>query len=89
MIDTFFIERVDTFLDEVRKEMLRATKEHGRIHTAHEAYGIIKEEFEEFWDEVKKKNPMASSLLEELKQTAAMCLRTVIDLELDKWAFAE
>lgn len=48
-----------------------------RFNSAHEAYGVIKEEFEEFWDEVKKKESDRSfkAMQAELLQVAASALK--------------
>jgi hypothetical protein len=64
---------------------------HPPINTAHEAYAVIKEELDEFWELVKV-NPNKLQSIEraerldkmrkELTQTAAMCLRTMLDLAL-------
>jgi hypothetical protein len=54
------------------------------MHSHHEAYGVIKEEFDEYWQEVCKggatcpRDPAALRM--ELIHTAAMCLRAMYDL---------
>lgn len=45
----------------------------------HEAYGVIKEEFDELWDEIKLKNPDPDKLHHEAMQTAAMLFRLMIE----------
>jgi hypothetical protein len=62
------------------------------IVSLHEAKAVIEEELDEFWDFVKQ-NPRklndlhrkirARGLREELIQTAAMCVRAIVDLDLD------
>jgi hypothetical protein len=66
-------------MDEVR----RASAKHPPMHSHHEAYAVIKEEFEEYWREVQKgggtpRDPEA--LRVELVHTAAMCIRALTDL---------
>jgi hypothetical protein len=54
------------------------------LHTAHEAYAVILEELDEFWDQVRL-HPLKRSderMLKELVQVAAMAQRTAEDLGL-------
>ena len=78
--------------DEIFAEVCRAQKVHTTpIHNLHEAHSVIIEEFDEFWEQVKI-NPRKlyeddqkvrlRKIREELIQVAAMCVRTIIDLNL-------
>ena len=69
---------------EVADEVWRASCKHKPMNSAHEAYAVILEELDEFWDEVKKKSEERTqeNLRTELIQTAAMCIRTIHDLGL-------
>ena len=71
-------------LTEIGVELRSAVQQHASQNSAHESYAVIKEELDEFWDEVKKKREQRSSALmrRELIQTAAMCARAIIDLGL-------
>lgn len=71
-----------TFPDLVSRELVRAREGHQPMRNPHEAYGIIMEEVDEFWDEVKRKrlNPLAA--LKELAQIGAMAQRAAEDLGL-------
>lgn len=66
-------------------EVRSAVQKHASLNSAHEAYAVILEELDEFWDEVKlrreQRDPQA--MRNELIQTAAMCVRTIIDLGLE------
>ncbi len=66
----------------VGKELDSATKKFGPFHSTHEGYGVIKEEFDELWDEIKKKKNKRSKkqMVNEAKQVAAMAIRFMIDL---------
>lgn len=67
----------------VYAEASRAADKHPPMHSHHEAYAVILEEFEEYWAEVQKggsKPRDPEALRTELIQTAAMCLRTLHDL---------
>ena len=68
----------------VSDEAERASQKHPPMHSHHEAYAVILEEVEEYWREVQKggstpRDPDA--LRTELVQAAAMCVRTLMDLE--------
>ncbi len=70
----------------VCEEYIKAEAEFPRFHTNHEGYGIIKEEFDELWDEIKARHPaekgnnnMHRALKTEAIQLAAMALRFLID----------
>lgn len=67
-------------------ELKRATRLHGPMASPHEAYGVIKEEFEEFWDEVKRckhwrtDRDARDKMAQEAVQLAAMAMRFVLDI---------
>lgn len=56
----------------IREEVIRAACQHGArpFASPHEGYGVILEEVDEFWDEVKANNPAAA--LKEVTQVGAM-----------------
>ena len=67
------------YLEQVTKELYRATEAYGPFNSPHEGYGIIKEELDEFWDEVKTNNNPGAR--KEIVQVAAMALRYLLDSE--------
>ena len=72
-------------LGEIRSEVTRATNMYLPMNSSHEAYAVIKEEFDEFWDEVKAYNLLKGRdtrprMREELIQLAAMAVRAVTDV---------
>lgn len=71
-----------TFTDLVREELIRARRQFKPINSPHEGKATIEEEFDEYWDEAKKKQAKRSKskMLEELVQVAAMAQRTAEDL---------
>lgn len=73
---------ITRFLDAVYDEYDRASLLYDTLHSAHEAYAVILEELDEFWDQVRQQDARRSSALmrQELVQIAAMCLRAVLDL---------
>lgn len=73
------------FLIKVEDELERARRLHPtNINNVAEGFAVIKEEVDEFWDEVKKKqrDRDPANLLEELIQIAAMAARTAEDCKL-------
>lgn len=69
-------------LYDIEKEVSRAQQLHKPLNSAHEAYSVILEEVDEFWDEVKKKRSKRdkTKMREELIQIAAMACRTILDV---------
>lgn len=74
----------DDICTDIAKETYRAVKLYGPINSMHEAYAVMLEEMDEFWDEVKKKHDQRDSenMRKELIQIAAMCVRTIHDFKL-------
>lgn len=78
-----------TFDKLVEEELKRARKQHGNMQSLHEAYSVILEEVDEFWEHVKmkSKNRNPQEILGELVQISAMCQKTAEDVvipEIDK-----
>ena len=69
---------------DVRHELAMAMEAHLPLNSVHEAYAIILEELDEFWEEVRKnqKNRSPDNMRLELTQIAAMACRAMIDLNL-------
>lgn len=82
------IDRAKTgcIFDEILAEFLKAASKHDPMHSHHEAYAVIREEFEqEYWGEVVRGGAESgprrdAQLRKELIQTAAMCVRALHDL---------
>lgn len=64
----------------VTTELRKARERHRNMRTLHEGYAVLLEEVDEFWDEVKKRNPDPNALLEELVQISAMAQRVAEDV---------
>lgn len=65
------------------KEYSRAIALHPTgMRSAHEGFAILKEEVDELWDEVKKKQPTQDieKLKKEALQVGAMALRFLVDI---------
>lgn len=74
---------IDTILAEVGAETIRAQKHGEKFVNAHEAYGVILEEVEEFWEIVrlKKRDRDPEKMREELIQIAAMAVKGVQSID--------
>lgn len=70
------------FSKDVRRELDRARKKHKNLNSLHEGFGVLLEEVDEFWNEVKKqpKNRNKQRTYHELSQIAAVTQRIAEDL---------
>jgi hypothetical protein len=50
--------------DDIKTEQARGVNLYGEYHSMHEAYAVIKEEFEEFWDSIKRNEPDPEELIQ-------------------------
>ena len=69
-------------LDLVKEECFRADSLHGPLKFPHQAYGLMLEELDELWDEIKKKreNRNFNDMQREAIQLAALAVRFIHDL---------
>jgi NTP pyrophosphatase (non-canonical NTP hydrolase) len=67
----------EQFLKAVLDEYERANEKYDQFTNNHEGYGVIKEEVDELWDEIKKNKGLKPNrwMKEEAVQVAAMCLK--------------
>ncbi len=70
--------RLDAALELIRAEALRAATKFPAFNSAHEGYGVLLEEVDELWDEVKGDAPDRAA--EECVQVGAMAVRFLTDL---------
>lgn len=70
----------DRSIELVIREYQRANEIHGPFKSLHEGYAIMLEEFDELWDEIKKRNPDMNAIQEEVVQIGAMALRFLVDI---------
>jgi hypothetical protein len=70
-------ERVSRAERLVRHEIAAARQKHRPFASWHEAYAVIREELEEFWDGVKRDKPDIT----ELAQIAACAMLAIVELE--------
>lgn len=72
----------DTFEALQEEQLIKARNKHANMRCQHEAYAVILEELDEFWEEVKAQQFDKAKALKELTQVAAMCQRAAEDLDL-------
>ena len=58
-------------------ECKRAREKHGHFHSTHEAFGVILEELDEWWDSVKVDQPDDAELI----SVAAMAVLAIVELK--------
>jgi len=77
--------QVNLLSNEIKADVFRAGKLFPRMNSPHEASAVIREEFDEYWDEVKVHNTSKPDRdtrprqRDELIQLAAMCMRAILD----------
>ena len=71
-------KKLRTAIAEVRAEYRRARTIHKPMNGPHEAYAVILEEVEEFWDDVKHNRANRKELI----QIAAMCVAALCEVPL-------
>ena len=77
--------RTKAFFDLAASELDRAMKRYPKLSSLHEAAAVIREEWDELWDEAKKwrgelPGEMRANVLKKCVQIAAMAARTAEDL---------
>lgn len=73
-------EQIDHILQEMKLEYLEARITHKGLHSYHEGYAVLKEEIEELWEEIKKREPNNDKLFKEAIQVGAMALAFIFEL---------
>lgn len=73
-----------TFAELVAQELATAREHHEPWHSPHQAYALILEELDEFWEQVRLKRTLRSQdkMLQELVQIASCAQRAAEDLGL-------
>lgn len=72
---------IDILAEEVLPEVLNAIEEHAPMNSPHEGISVIREEFEELWEEVKNDEGQSGAARKEAVQLAAMAVRYLLDLD--------
>ncbi len=78
-------EFLDDIVDLVREEFEQATSKHDSFASTHEGAAVLREEYEELWDDVKANRPADARA--EAVQVAAMAVRFIFDVG-DDWSFS-
>lgn len=72
--------RADGIMDQVYGELVQAVSKYPTFASGHEGWAVIREELDELWDEVRKRNPDRFCMRTEAVQVAAMAVRFILDL---------
>ncbi len=78
-------ERVDPVIKDFLDEIDKGVKKFGNYRSYHEAYAVIKEEFDELWDELKvrSENRSLENVYSEAIQVAATAYRLAEEIHLE------
>ena len=71
---------------DIRDEMEESVLKYGAFHSFHEAYGVLKEEVDELWNEIKNKEHDYDKIYEEAIQVAAMARKIALCAEFGTYA---
>jgi len=76
-------DKLELIIKAVRKEFDYATRKFKPYNSAHEGYAVIKEEFDELWDEIKnnKKSGAEDRQMNEALQVSVTAIRFIYDLD--------
>ena len=82
ILEQYRDEQEGVVFQDVLKELHKARDGHRRYNSVHEAYAVLLEEVDEFWDEVKKRRNLRdpNKMRAELVQVAAVAIRAIVDL---------
>ena len=69
-----------TAVAKILAEHGRATRKFKRFNSAHEAHAVVREEFEELWDEVKRREVHYGAMEREAVQLGAMVVRFLTEV---------
>lgn len=77
-LQPFDRKRAERIAALIVNELESASKKFGAFNSTHEGYGVIKEEFDEAWDAIKRDNFLDAKI--EMIQMGAMVMRFIYDL---------
>lgn len=75
--------QLQIIFEAVAKELDSAIAKHPPYNSAHEAYAVIAEEVEEFWELVRKRHHDKGAMTLELVHVAVTAIRAIEDVTLD------
>ena len=71
---------------DIRDEMEESVLKYGAFHSFHEAYGVLKEEVDELWDEIKIREHDYDKIYQEAIQVAAMARKIALCITFGTYA---
>lgn len=72
--------KIDAILTSVGMELMHAISKHPKFPTCHHGESVIREEYEELWDEIKANRGNLGPAKREALQLACVAVRYVLDL---------
>jgi len=72
--------KTEDAIELIALEYERAIIKFPKFNSGHEGYAVIKEEFDELWEEIKTKEQNSDAIIQEVIQVGAMVLRFLCDL---------
>lgn len=72
---------VDAILARVKAELARSFAKHGGMASPHEGSSVIREEFEELWEHVRRDTGKSADAIKEAAQLAAMAVKYILSFE--------
>lgn len=70
-------------MQKIKTELMLTDAQKPKFHSTHEGYGVLKEEFDELWDEIKESKTFDKAnllMVDEAVQVAAMAIKFIENL---------
>lgn len=81
-LDDAQLKKLKIAMSQVKIEYMESYEKHGVFNSLHEAYAVIKEEFDEMWFRIMNTKVFPKEgIIDEAAQVAAMCLVLMTDFE--------
>ncbi|OCZ54326.1 hypothetical protein [Dehalobacter sp. TeCB1] len=75
------LEEITGVMSLMAGELIDANEKYPLFASAHEGYGVMAEEFQELFDEIRKKKPDYKAMHDEAIQLGAMCMKFILSME--------
>lgn len=70
--------------ERVKKQVLRCYEKYGKYSSFHEAMSVLREEFEELWEECKKKDKDFQNIENEIIDNIVVLVKMYCDIVLEE-----
>lgn len=68
-------DEINNIINDILKEVKKVSDKVGPYNSVHEGYAVMLEEFDELWDEVKRKDKNYTAMYNEAMQVACTSIR--------------